>query len=316
MKVIITAHPFCEKNNIPIKLMEQNNIDFNLSPLLVKPDEDELLKIVHDADIIIAGTEVISKKILTNSKKLKLISRTGIGYDNINIQEASSRGIAISITPNTLSDSVAEYNVGLMILLLRQAQVFNSQIRNNIWERKIGKTLSDSTIGIIGVGRIGAKIIHFLSQFGCKKILLNDQDRKVIDSNIKELKWCNKKTIYKESDIISINLPLNKKTKSMIGLKQLQLMKKDAVLINTARGGIINENDLYKVLKKGHLSGVAIDVFEKEPYDGFLKNFDRCFLTPHIASMTLGSRVETEIEATKEVIRFIKEKPLINRVSF
>ena len=101
----------------------------------------------------------------------------------------------------------------------------------------------------------------------------------------------------------------------MVGLKELHMMKKDAAIINTSRGGIINENDLKLVLAEDHLSGVAIDVFENEPYKGPLSGINRCFLTPHIASMTLGSRKLTEIEATAEVIRYVKGEPLINEVT-
>jgi hypothetical protein len=133
-------------------------------------------------------------------------------------------------------------------------------------------------------------------------------DKKVAE-NLK-LEWVDKETIYKESDLITLHLPLTNQTKNLITERELMLMKKDSMIINTSRGGIINESDLFKVLSKGHLSGAAIDVFEQEPYAGELSRIERCILTSHMGSMSIDCRIKMEIEATEEVVRFISKTPL------
>ena len=129
-----------------------------------------------------------------------------------------------------------------------------------------------------------------------------------------KLEWADKETIYKDSDVISIHVPLTNSTNNMVTKKELEIMKSDAIIINTSRGGIINEEDLYNVMNSGHLSGAAIDVFENEPYDGKLNQIDNCLLTSHMGSMSIDCRVRMEIEATEDVIRFLQGKPLNKEV--
>ena len=172
--------------------------------------------------------------------------------------------------------------------------------------------MSEVTIGIIGVGRIGSRILHHLEGFGASKILAN-----YINPELEQkfsVQWTTKKQIYAESDIISLHLPLTHQTKNMVLEDHLLTMKQDAVLINTSRGGIINEDDLYNVLRSGHLKGVAIDVFENEPYNGPLKQIDNCLLTSHMGSMSVDCRTRMEIEACEEVVRFASGKPLQSEV--
>ena len=125
-----------------------------------------------------------------------------------------------------------------------------------------------------------------------------------------KLEWVSKQRIYDEADVISLHVPLTHRTKNMIRKKHLLSMKQDAIIINTARGGIINEQDLYEVMQSGHLSGAAIDVFDQEPYDGPLKEIQRCLLTAHMGSMSVDCRARMEIEATEETVLFLTGKPL------
>lgn len=163
---------------------------------------------------------------------------------------------------------------------------------------------------ITGVGRIGQGVLKHLQGFGNPKILVNDtfiNDQVSSDLNIE---WTTKEEIYKKSDIVSLHLPLTGETKNMIREKHLLSMKPDAIIINTSRGGIINEEDLYNVMQSGHLSGAAIDVFNNEPYNGPLNKIERCLLTAHMGSMSIDCRTRMEVEATQEAIRFLTGKPL------
>jgi len=202
----------------------------------------------------------------------------------------------------------------LMLSLLRSIHISNLQLHQKKWHRFFGRRIAEITIGIIGVGRIGGRVLRRLQPFGTPRVLVNDilpRDNIVPDL---KLEWVGKEEIYKNSDLISLHLPLTNKTNNMIQKKELMMMKPDAMIINTSRGGIINEEDLISVLNNGHLSGAAIDVFNKEPYDGELANIERCLLTSHMGSMSLDCRSRMEIEATEEVVRFISGKDLTNEV--
>ena len=313
-KVLITTVPFAKKNRLPLELLEAIGAEYLINPLNKKLTENELAEMVSDFDIIIAGTEPITDFVIKKAKKLKMISRVGIGLDGVDLLAAEKMGIKVSYTPDAPAPAVAEFTIGLLITLLRSAQLSNIQMHRGNWHRYFGKRIANTTIGVIGLGRIGSRVLNRLSVFGTPRLLINDlSPNPDLDRKFK-LEWVDKETIYRESDVISLHVPLTRSTKNMITKKQLEMMKSDAIIINTSRGGVVNELDLYNVMKTGHLSGAAIDVFEQEPYDGLLIEIERCFLTAHMGSMSLDCRTRMETEATEEVVRFIKKIPLKSEV--
>jgi D-3-phosphoglycerate dehydrogenase / 2-oxoglutarate reductase len=314
MKALITTVPFADKNRLPLDLLEGAHVDYTINPLNKKLTESELVEMITDFDVIIAGTEPITEKVMENASNLKHISRVGIGLDSVDLLAARERGIHVSYTPDAPAPAVAELTIGAMLTLLRSTHVSNMQMHKGKWHRFFGRRLSEVTIGIIGVGRIGSSVIRHLEGFGNPKILINDVVMKHEFENKSNIEWTNKEKIYQQADIISLHLPLTGQTKDMIKINHLLLMKSDAIIINTSRGGIINEMDLCKVMYSGHLSGAAIDVFGHEPYDGPLKEIERCLLTAHMGSMSIDCRARMEIEATEEVVRFLTNKELEGRV--
>ena len=313
-KVLITTVPFGATNSLPIELLNNLNVDYVINPLNKKLTENELIEMVSDVDIIIAGTESITDKVMNRASKLKMISRVGIGLDSVDLSAARSRGIKVSYTPDAPAPAVAELTLGLMLTLLRSIHISNSQLHNGEWKRIFGRRLADVTLGVIGMGRIGGRVLRRTRAFGTPRLLVNDilPDYK---SNVElKLEWSSKEKIFKEADIVSLHVPLTRLTKNLVTKKQLLAMKKDAMIINVSRGGIINEQDLYEVMKTGHLGGAAIDVFENEPYKGNLSEIERCLLTAHMGSMSADCRSKMEIEATEEVVRFIKGKDLYSEV--
>jgi D-3-phosphoglycerate dehydrogenase len=310
LKVLVTTVPFGDRNKLPLELMEGAGLECVVNPLNRKVTSEELADMIEDFDILIAGTEIIDIKVFDRAKRLKLISRVGIGLDGIDLLEAKKRGIQVSYTPDAPAPAVAELTIGLMISLLRNVHVANAQMHNGVWHRHFGRRIPEVTIGIIGAGRIGGRVLRRLAAFGSPRILVNDiKPSKNIADKLK-LEWVGKEQIFQEADVISIHVPLTRATKNMVSYSELKKMKKDAVIINASRGGIINENDLATVLGEGHLSGAAIDVFEEEPYAGPLCQIERCLLTCHMGSMSLDCRTQMEIEATEEVVRFSKGLPL------
>ena len=313
-KVLITTVPFGDKNRLPLELLENAGMEYCINPYNAKLTEGQLVELVTDFDAIIAGTESISEKVMAQASNLKLISRVGIGLDGVDLMAARRRGIKVSYTPDAPAPAVAELTLGMMLTLLRSAHVSNAQMHQGRWQRILGRRLAEVTVGILGVGRIGSRVLRRTKAFGTPKILVNDILPDYELNREFKLEWVTKDQVYREADIISLHLPLTNLTKNMIRREQLLQMKSDAMIINTSRGGIINEYDLYEVMKAGHLSGAAIDVFEQEPYSGKLGEIERCLLTAHMGSMSVDCRTRMEIEATEEAVRFLTGMPLESEV--
>ena len=313
-KVFISTVPFGEKNSLPIELLSNSNLDFTINPLNRKLKEEELCEILPDYDQIIAGTEPLTERVLRHCHKLKHISRVGIGLDSVDLNFAKKMGIEVSYTPDAPAPAVAELTIGLMLSLLRNIHVSNSKMHQGEWFRYFGKRIPETTIGVIGGGRIGGRVLRKISSFGSPRILINDlAPNDKIAPDLK-LEWVSKEMIYREADLITIHVPLTSNTRNLITCRELELMKKETFIINTSRGGIINEKDLYNALINKRIQGAALDVFENEPYSGKLNELDNCILTSHMGSMSEDCRTRMEIEATEEAIRFHRGDRLHNLV--
>jgi len=312
LKVLITTVPFAQKDQRPLDMLKKVGAEIINNPLGRKLRESDLLEIIPGVDILIAGTEPITETVLSNATNLKLISRVGIGLDSIDLAASKRCGVEVCYTPDAPSPAVAELTIGLMIDLLRSVFVSSYGMHQGEWCRYMGRRLSDVTIGIIGAGRIGGRVIKHLAGFDCKRILVCDTDPmvRVASHPTCRVERVQKEVIYREADIISIHVPLTNDTRNLITNEEMSQMRSGTFLINTARGGIINELDLFNALSSGHLGGAAIDVFEEEPYSGNLASIDQCILTGHIGSMSADCRAQMEIEATEEAIRFILSEPL------
>ena len=313
-KVLITTATFGQVNRAPLDMLESHKIQYLINPLNKKLTEDELLSLVSDFDVIIAGTENISSKVMDKAMNLKMISRVGIGLDSIDLLAAERHGIIVSYTPEASAPAVADLTMGLIYSLLRNLHKANIQLHQNKWRRYFGNRLTNCCIGIIGAGRVGSRVISNLKALGCNKIYYYDKKVRLIEEDGKQVVFATKEEIYNISDIISFHLPLDVETKNMITMKEISLMKKNVLLINTSRGGIINEEDLYIALNDELILGAAIDVFEQEPYTGKLMEHDNCILTSHMGSMTFDCRERMEIEATEEAIRFLTGEALERKV--
>jgi D-3-phosphoglycerate dehydrogenase / 2-oxoglutarate reductase len=314
VNILVTTAPFGEVDRTPIELLEGLNCVVEHNPFGRRLTEAELVALVPEYDVIIAGTEPITQKVFANAPNLKLISRVGIGVDSVDLQESRRRQVKVSYTPDAPSPAVAELTLGLMLSMLRRITMSNNGLRDGQWHRHFGRRLSESVVGIIGFGRIGKRVAKLLGSFECRKILINDVNPLDLTDVAPNCHSADKEEIYRQADIISVHVPLTISTKGMVGAEQIKLMKPDALLVNTARGGVIDEQALFAALTDGVLSGAAIDVFESEPYVGPLRELEHCLLTAHMGSMTRDCRARMEIEATQEVVRFVQGKPLESTV--
>lgn len=312
IRILISASPFCENSTIPLKMLKNNNISYDLNPKGRKLSEKEISNLIKSYDGLIADVEPLNKKVLARAKNLKIISRVGIGINNIDLNYAKKKKITVSNTPDAPTPAVVELNLGLIFALIRNITTHNTELKKGNWKRYLGLRLPFLTIGILGLGRIGSGLADKLLKNGCKRIFYNDLKKKQTNSNII---FKSKDYIFKNCDLLCLTLPETTKTRNFLDKKIFKKMKKKSFLINTSRGELINEKDLLNFLNKGYFSGVALDVFNKEPYRGKLIKFNRCILTPHIGSHTIDCRNKMEIEATKDLINFFKKKPLINKVN-
>jgi len=313
LKAVITTVPFGAVDPKPIELLNGAGVAFEINPLGRKLRPEEVAGVIGEADIVIAGTEPITAAVMDACPNLKAICRVGIGLDSVDLLAARERNILVSYTPDGPSPAVAELTIGLMIDLLREVTKADRDIRAGTWFRKAGRRLSECTVGIIGCGRIGGGVIQHLSGgFPGVNILANDL--KPIPELDGLVTWADKQRIYEQCDVISLHVPLTPETQNLIGKDEIAQFKAGAILLNTARGGVVNEADLAEALRDGSLGAAAIDAFEEEPYEGELRELENAVLTCHLGSMTEDCRARMEIEATEEAVRFAEEKPFATPV--
>ncbi|RHX91197.1 dehydrogenase [Leptospira yasudae] len=318
-KIFISTYPFGFYDPQPMEILNETGWEIITNPLKRKLTPLEVSEFAKDVDGIIAGTEDLAPLIHKN-KNLKIISRVGIGLDSVPLNLCKERGIAVAYTPDAVTMAVVELTIGLMVSVTRKVFLAHHELKAGGWSRFTGKRLGESTIGIIGAGRVGLNVIRILSEFKPKMILINDlKDKKkevseLLDSKKVSYRFVEKEEIYSASDVVSLHIPLSHKTKNLIGKKELNLFSKDSFLINTARGGIVNESDLYDALKSSRIGGAAIDVFEIEPYKGNLMELDNIILTQHMGSCSYDCRLLMERGSAEEIIRFFRGEALLNPV--
>ncbi|NCC55788.1 MAG: 3-phosphoglycerate dehydrogenase, partial [Erysipelotrichia bacterium] len=304
---------FSSTSDKPMHLVKENGFELRVNNHGRKITSSELAHDISDSEILIAGTEKITEEVFQNAPNLKLISRVGIGLDGINFDLCKKYGVRVAYTPDAPTIAVAELCMGLILDLARKITYTDKAIKEGIWNRHMGMLLYGKTVGIFGMGRIGKSLIHLLSSFNVQ-FLVYDVVPDLAFGRLYNVEFVSKEELLKQSDIISVNIPLKNDTQDFITLRELKMMQEHAILINTARGGIVNENDLYIALQENVIAGAAVDVFEEEPYKGNLSQLENVILTCHMGASTIDSRTNMEVEAIEEAIRFKKNQPLKNEI--
>ncbi len=314
MKLFVSTHPFSSTSSLPMELIKDNNIELSVNEHGRKNSSQELAQDIKDAEVLVAGTEKITEEVLKNAPNLKLISRVGIGLDGIDFELCKEYDVRVAYTPDAPTMAVAELCIAMILDLARKVTYTNNNLKTkSSWNRYMGTLLYGKTVGILGMGRIGKSLIHLLSSFNVK-FKVYDIEPDLAYGRLYNVEFVSKEEVLKNSDIVSVNVPLKKDTINYIGLDELQIMQNHAILINSARGGIINEDALYVALKERLIHSAAIDVFEIEPYTGNLRELENCLLTCHMGASTTDSRTDMEVQAIKEAIRYKNNQPLKNEV--
>ncbi|MCB9218039.1 MAG: D-glycerate dehydrogenase [Ignavibacteriales bacterium] len=313
MNVFITreipqiAKQLLEKNNITVKVFGPNR---NIS-------ESELIKYSKNADAIISLlTEKFDQKTIDQLSKCKIIANYAVGFNNIDIQYAKSKGIIVTNTPDVLTDATAEIAVSLVLACARRIPEGERMMREEKfigWEPNLlkGIQLTGKTFGIIGAGRIGQATAKRMKGFGCKIIYYNKSKKVDFEKEVNAQK-VSLNSLLKKSDIISVHVPLNPSTNNLIDNTKLDLLKENAIIVNTARGEIIDEKYLIKMLKSKKIFSAGFDVYENEPkINKDLLKLNNVVLLPHIGSATIETRDEMAKLAAKNIVNVLfGKKPL------
>ncbi len=305
-KIFVALSTFAEQGDAPLKLLQESGHPFTVNPLGKRLSPQELIELGKDCEGVIAGLEPYNDYVLENMPKLRCISRCGVGIDNISLNVARQKGIAVCNTPEVVVQPVAELTVAMIFDLLRNLTVHTQLLKSKKWEKKTGGLLQGRKVGILGLGRIGKKVAEIL------KILEADvygtdiiADRPWAQSF--GVKIVSLEELLKTCAILSIHLSSVEHKPFQLGEKEISMMKPGALVVNVARGNFVDEKALYDALKEGRLAGAALDVFSQEPYVGPLCDLDNVVLTPHVATLTEESRGQMEFEATKNLIDFLSQ---------
>ena len=279
--IAVASRSFSKHPKLRAELLERYiNVLFNDKGISLSGQE--LINFAKGQEKLIIGLEKIDKSILSKLPELKVISKYGVGTDMLDITAMSRHGVRLGWTPGVNKRSVTELAIAFMISILRRLPQIQLDIREGIWKNVIGKQLSERTVGIIGCGNVGKDLTIILRSLGCT-VLAND----ILDfpdfykSNNVESVTLNE--LLRRSDIVSLHVPLNETTHGILGPDQLGMMKSDAILINTARGGLVDEDEVKRLLKTGKLAGAGFDVFGTEPPEDLeLLKLPNFIATPHI----------------------------------
>lgn len=306
-KVVISTSSFGKFDARPLDMLKDAGVEVTLNPYGRKLSGEEVLKLAAQAEGLIAGTEPLDASVLRKMKNLKVISRCGVGIENVDIDAAGKMGIKVFNTPQAPVEAVAELTIGLILSLLRRIPFSDRMIREGLWEKSMGNLMNGKQIGLVGFGRIGRRTAELARAFGAEIAFFDKEENAecLIATRRMDLP-----ELLKWADIVSIHLPLTEETRSMIGIRELSLMKEGAFLVNISRGDIVDEEALYDTLTSGKIRGAALDVFKNEPYEGRFRELDNVVLTPHIGSYAKEARIEMEIEAAKNLLQGLGEQGL------
>lgn len=293
--ILVAPSTFAKNSSEPLDRLKELDINLIMNSFRRKISDIELNEIFNNNSICgsLAGLETYDKKIL-NHPDLKIISRLGSGVDNIDNALAKKLGIKVFNTPDAPTDAVAEITIGMMLSLLRKTFYASENFKNKKWHREFGNLLQKKTVLIIGYGKIGKKIHKLLNAFDANCIIY---DPFLETKNVHFFKdICD---ALKLADIVTCHASGNKE---ILGQNEFQFIKKNAIILNCARGVNVSEKCLISALNNNLVSSAWIDVFNEEPYNGELLSCNKAILTPHISSYTVETRIKMENEAVTNLI--------------
>lgn len=292
-------------------------------PEYAPPPKKTIIDKVKDLDALVTLlSDKIDAEVFNAGPKLKIVSQLAVGFDNIDLQEATKRGIYVSNTPEVLTDTTADFSWALLMAVARRVVEADKYVRTGQWkvawhpDMMTGRDIHGATIGIVGAGRIGYAMAKRATGFDMKILFYDVVPRPEIEKDF-AAKKVDLDTLLKQADFVSIHVPLMKETLHLMNEQKLKLMKKTAYLINNSRGPVIDEKALYKALKEGWIAGAGLDVFEQEPTpsDNPLLKLSNIVVAPHISSASLETRSQMSQMVADNLIAFFQGKKPPNLVN-
>ncbi|QEE14346.1 hydroxyacid dehydrogenase [Promethearchaeum syntrophicum] len=308
----------CSKSGLDEGLETYNNIQIDIR---TKHTEEELIEMIpeYDAMIVRSATKVTAP-VIEAATNLKIIARAGAGYNNIDVEVCNKKGIAVIITPTGNTNAVIELTLGLMLSWVRHISIANQSMKDGKWEKKKlkGSELKGKTLGILGIGRIGAGVSKICQAFEMKTIAYDVFVSKEYAKSIGVDLYEDFNEFLSEVDFLSLHVPVTDSTRGMIGKEQFEIMKDTAVIVNCARGAVINEKELYDALSNKKIGGACIDVYSKEPAskeDFPYIGLDNVVCTPHLGASSKEAQVNVAMLAANGIAQYLNDNKLINCVN-
>tara|TARA_Y100000589_G_scaffold326138_1_gene365376 strand:- start:9076 stop:10011 length:936 start_codon:yes stop_codon:yes gene_type:complete len=310
MKIAVSATSFCKNRILRLELLKH----FPKTKFLMShgvPSYDELISFYEDAEGLIVGTEKVDRNLLEQFPHIKIISKYGVGIDNIDLNALNNLNIKLGFTAGVNKLSVAELTLGFMLALSHNMFLKGLPLKSGTWEKNGGIQLSNRSVGIIGCGNVGYQLIELLKPFQCK-ILINDIEDKQSLIKSHGAKQVSKDEIFEKCQFITLHLPLTNQTKYLINHERLKRMRNDAFIVNTARGQLINQLALKQALIDNQIAGAALDVYEIEPpVDIEFLSLPQLITTPHIGGNSVEAQLNMGRSAIKHLVSFFKNETTI-----
>jgi|TARA_B110000008_G_scaffold39016_1_gene35778 D-3-phosphoglycerate dehydrogenase len=302
-------------SDIVCDIFEKNNIGYEKKTGLT---EDELaLEVKEYEGLLVRSAVTVTKKIIDSAIKLKVIGRPGVGVDNVDLVAAKEKNVVVMNTPLGNVQATAELTFGIIHSLMRKIQIANLSMHSKKWEKKnfIGHELYGKTIGIVGFGNIGKKVSEFARAYGMKIVVFSSSISED-EQNLYQVTNMNFEKLIQESDIVTFHNKLSDKSKYIINSSVLNKMKPSAIIINCARGGIVNESEIKQSLLNKSLGGYGCDVYETEPQiDSIFAGMDNVVMTPHIGASTVEAQEKVAVQIANQVSDYLLNNNLVNQVN-
>ena len=299
--VAVSTSSFGRHDERPLEMLREAGYEVRLNPhgrRLKRAETSELLKGVVG---LVAGTETLDREILSAATELEAIARCGVGVDNLDREAAEELGIAIRSTPEAPAEAVAELTMAGMLALLRHLPAAHREMRQGRWHKPMGRLLRGRVVGLVGLGRVGKRLVELLTPFACR-ILATDPVPDEWFAERHGIRFVDLDRLLARAEIVSLHLAPQKAGETLLDAERLAKLKPEAILINTARGGLVDEAALYDLIAGGGLAGAFLDVFADEPYEGPLRDLPQVLLTPHIGSYAVETRVRMEMESVERLL--------------